>query len=183
MALFKNSNQSPLRPFKEKCCQNFERLSQVRVRRNSVDSSNVGVRALENLNKGFSRHSSLNLSARKVAKKIEQVVKNVDDKNSIGRDSPMNMTGRRDTQKLESMKNTLTKDINSIKEAIATISSPQNYKRKQSNIINEDRTEFAVVDLTIDLCDKIRQDDDEANYKEEVPNVKRRKFSDVSVND
>jgi len=182
MALFKNSNQSPLRPFKEKCCQNFERLSQVRVRRNSVDSSNVGVRALENLNKGFSRHSSLNLSARKVAKKIEQVVKNVDDKNSIGRDSPMNMTGRRDTQKLESMKNTLTKDINSIKEAIATISSPQNYKRKQSNIINEDRTEFAVVDLTINLCDTIRQDAEEANDKEEVPNVKRRKLSDISVN-
>jgi len=149
------------------------------MRRNSVDSSNVGVRALENLNKGFSRHSALNLSARKVAKKIEQVVKNIDDKNSIGRDSPLK---RRDTQKLESMKNTLTKDIHSIKEAIATISSPQSYKRKQSNIINEDRTEFAVVDLSIDLCDIIRQDDDDANDKEEVPTVKRRKCSEITVN-
>ena len=152
------------------------------MRRNSVDSSNVEVRALENLNKDFSRYSALNLSARKVAKRIEQVVKNTDDKNSIGRDSPLK---RRDVQKLESMKNTLTKDINSIKEAIATISSsPKSYKRKQSNILNEDRAEFAIVDLTINLCDIIRQDDDEANDKdmEEVPNVKRRKLSEITVN-
>jgi len=151
------------------------------MRRNSVDSSNVEVRALENLNKDFSRYSALNLSARKVAKRIEQVVKNTDDKNSIGRDSPLK---RRDAQKLESMKNTLTKDINSIKEAIATISSPKSYKRKQSNILNEDRAEFAVVDLTIDLCDIIRRDDAEANDKdmEEVPNVKRRKLSEITVN-
>ena len=93
----------------------------------------------------------------------------------------MNISGRRDAQKLESMKNSFTKDMNSFKEAFATISSPQSCKRKQSNIINEDRTDFAVVDLTIDLCDIIRHDDDEADDKEKVPSVKRRKLSEIIV--
>ena len=154
------------------------------MRRNSVDSSsNIGVKTFENLSKGFNRHSALNLSARKVVKRIEDVVRNIDDKNSFNRNSPLNMSGRRDAQKLESMKKSFTKDINSFKEAFATISSPQSCKRKQSNIINEDRTDFAVVDLTIDLCDIIKhdEDDDEADDKEKVPSVKRRKLSEIIV--
>merc|ERR1712098_606688 len=175
MDLIKNTSQSPLRPFKEKCYQNFEKLSPVRLRRNSVDGGRVGTRVLENFNKGFNRYSALNLSGRKVRSN-----KSEDRDNDKSTDYLSHLTVTKDMLKLQSMKHVLTKDIHLIKEALTSISSINNLKRKQSNIINEEREEFAVVDLTIDLCDNIINDA-VTNEKDEAPSVKRIKYSNVDV--
>jgi hypothetical protein len=149
-----------------------------------VEGSSVASRVLENLNNSFNTYSSLNLSCRKEAKSKDITVdKSIDDKLSdvgkhFNRFSALNLSGRRKEDKevkskMENMKTTLTKDINTIREAITSISSPNGYKRKQSNLINEDRKEIAAVDLTINLCDAINPDDDE---EVEIPTVKRRKL-------
>ena len=148
-----------------------------------MEGSSVASRVLENLNNSFNRYSALNLSGRKEAKSKDIADdKSIDDKLSdvgkhFNRFSAMNLSGRRkedkEVSKMENMKTTLTKDINTIREAITSISSPNGYKRKQSNLINEDRKEIAAVDLTITLCDAINPDDDE---EVEIPTVKRRKL-------
>ena len=179
-----NSSPAPFLPFREKCCHNFERFSPVRLRKNrreSVEGSSVASRVLENLNNSFNRYSALNLSGRKEVKS-----KDIADDVSIGdigkhfnRSSALNLSGRMKDDKefkskMENMKTTLTKDINTIREAITSIPSPHSYnKRKHSNLINEDREEIAAVDMTIDLCDTIKHDDDE---KVDIPTVKRRKL-------
>ena len=180
---------APFLPFREKCCQNFERFSPVRLRENrreSVEGSSVASRVLENLNNSFNRYSALNLSGRKEAKSKYIVdARNIDGKLSddvvkhFNRDSALSLSGRRkedkeDKSKIENMKTTLTKDINTIRETITSISSPHGYKRKHSNLINEDRKEIAAVDLTIDLCDSINHDDDDEEV--EISTVKRRKL-------
>ena len=151
-----------------------------------MEGSSVASRVLENLNNSFNRYSALNLSGRKEVKSKDIAdARSIDDKLSddigkhFNRYSALNLSGWRkdDTEvksKMENMKTTLTKDINTIREAITSISSPHSYnKRKHSNLINEDRKEIAAVDLTIDLCDTIQHDDDE---KVDIPAVKRRKL-------
>ena len=68
-----------------------------------------------------------------------------------------------------SFKDAFGKDIATIKDAlsksqqaISSIASPRNMKRKQSNLINEDRS-CDFVDMSVDMCPKIQGD----NYKEE----------------
>ena len=151
-----------------------------------MEGSSVASRVLENLNNSFNRYSALNLSGRKEAKSKDIADnKSIDEKLSdyvgkhFNRCSALNLSGRRKEDKevkskMENMKTTLTKDINTIREAITSISSPHGYKRKHSNLINEDRKEIAAVDLTIDLCDTIKHDDDDE--KVDIPTVKRRKL-------
>ena len=157
------TSPAPFLPFREKYCKSFERFSPVRLRehrRESVEGSSVASRVLENLNNSFNRYSALNLSGRKEAKSKDIADdKSSDDRLSdvgkhFNRFSALNLSGRRKEDKevkskMDNMKTTLTKDINTIREAITSISSPHGYKRKQSNLINEDRKEIAAVDLTI----------------------------------
>ena len=174
---FIKSSQTHFLPFREKCCQNFDRFSPVKLR-DSIDGSNAGNRILENINNSFHRYSALNLSGRKKAHSKDTDSTDVDNsESSFIRNSPLNLSGRRDAKlKMQTMKNTLTKDIHNIREVITSISSPQGYKRKLTNIINEDRREFAVVDLTVNLCDTIEYDDDDEEV--EVPILKKQKFSE-----
>ena len=44
---------------------------------------------------------------------------------------------------------------NTLKSILVSFSSSSNYKQQCSNIINENRNNMDMVDLTIDLCDKI----------------------------
>jgi hypothetical protein len=68
-----------------------------------------------------------------------------------------------------SLKDAFGKDIATIKDALSksqhvlsSMASPRNMKRKQSNLINEDRS-CDFVDMSVDMCPKIRGD----KYKEE----------------
>ena len=134
------SSPAPFLPFREKYCKNFERFSPVRLRehrRESVEGSSVASRVLENLNNSFNRYSALNLSGRKEAKSKDIADdKSIDDKLSdyvgkhFNRFSALNLSGRRKEDKevkskMENMKTTLTKDINTIREAITSISSQE----------------------------------------------------------
>merc|ERR1719341_2235745 len=99
MELIKSS-PGPFQPFREKCCQNFERFSSVRLRENrreSVEGGNVASRVFENLNNSLNRYSALNLSARKERKgKDIADARSIDDKLSddvrshFNRDSALN---------------------------------------------------------------------------------------------
>merc|ERR1712202_117607 len=143
--------------------------------RNSMDGGNVSSRVMEN----FNRYSALNLSGRKEPKSKDALDTSSSNSKVFERYSALNLSGRKEAKemkvKIDNLKSNLTKDINTIRDAFTSLSSPQSYKRKQSNLINEDREGegFAAVDLTIDLCDTIKHDDENIV---DIPIVKKRKL-------
>eukprot|EP00092_Neocalanus_flemingeri_P020402 GFUD01022102.1.p1 GENE.GFUD01022102.1~~GFUD01022102.1.p1 ORF type:complete len:212 (-),score=73.22 GFUD01022102.1:110-745(-) len=185
MDFIKNSPTRFL-PLREKYDQSFGRFSPIRLKENRIDSedrSNVSSRLLENLNNSFNRYSALNLSGRKETKdKDTEDVNN--HSSSFNRYLALNLSGRKEAKevkvKIDNLKSALTKDISNIKEAFISISSPQSYKRKHSNLINEDREEFDAVDLTIDLCDTIIHDDNAAAAID-IPIKKKRKLTVIEA--
>jgi len=161
MEVLQSRSVSPLLRFRERCSQSLERFSPNRMKRDDVSSLNETVNLKKQIlsitfnNKSdtegldFKRFSGINLSGRKRAKEVK-----------------INVDADEESSKLNS---------DTIKEVLGSISSPKSFKRKNTNLLNEDRANGAVIDLTIDLCGTIN-DDDGQEPKEELV-LKRRKLS------
>lgn len=152
MEFLLNSPSSKLLPFAEKCGESFGRFSplQLREKRRRGEEVNRLV-AEERVLAG------LNLSATKLKRTLFQ-----DQETSLF-SSPRRLTEmmKEDEVKIkiedcDEMKTTKREDFVSL---LQNISSPKNLKRgmkrKQTNLLNEDRVDFEAVDITVDLCGDI----------------------------
>ena len=102
---------------------------------------------------------ALNLSARKSANFKTKTSESTTVARALFQFPPLNMKGPnvRDLMQ-DNIKTTL-------KEVINHVASPIANKRKQSNILNDNRGNFEAVDLSVDLCREDDEDDDVPKQK------------------
>ena len=152
MEFLLNSPSSKLLPFAEKCGESFGRFSPLQLREKRRPGEEVNRLVAEQ--RVLAR---LNLSATKLKRTLFQ-----DQETSLF-SSPRRLTEMMKEEevkiKIEDCDEMKTTKREEFVNLLQNMSSPKNLKRgmkrKQTNLLNEDRVDYEAVDITVDLCGDI----------------------------